>query len=111
MSAKRCGARYVSYLGQPVSLLGTVPLYLMTCGSRIALVRPCATWNVAPRVCDMACTMPRKALPNAMPAIVPALCIFSRAAGSAAPWCTARARLPKMSRTACRARPSVKSLA
>ena len=27
----------------------------------------------------MACTMPRNALPNAMPAIVPALCIFSRA--------------------------------
>ena len=65
------------------------------------------TWAIA-------CTMPRNALPKAMPAIVPALCIFSRAscvAGSAGSPFTDASRFSKISLIACSAMPSVKSLA
>ena len=65
-------------------------------------------------VCAIACTIPRNALPKAIPAIVPALCIFSLAAVvSVAPGfpLTDVAMLSKISRIACSAMPSVKSLA
>ncbi len=97
-----------------MSLVGIWPLYRITCGSRVALVRPCTRWKVEPITWAIACTIPRNAFPKAMPAMVPALCIFSRAslvAGSAGSPFTDWARLSKISRIACRAMPSVKSLA
>ncbi len=59
----------------------------------------------------MAWTMPRKALPKAMPAMVPALCVLSRACALPARSVTAASMLSKIRRIACSARPSVKSLA
>ncbi len=107
MSWNRSGARYTSAFGHGVALPVTRPLCRMTCGSRIALVRPWATWKVLPRVCAMAWTRPRKALANAMPATVDALCIRSRASGSSAPRTTHRSRLSKISLMAWRHSPSV----
>ena len=77
-------------------------------------MRPCTRWYVEPTTWAMACTMPRNELPNAMPAIVPALCMISRAscvAGSVGSPFTDAARFSKIRRTACIAMPSVKSLA
>ena len=65
-------------------------------------------------VCAIACTIPRNAFPNAIPAIVPALCIFSLAitvSGAPGVPFTDTAMLSKISLMACNAMPSVKSLA
>ncbi|CPU65123.1 Uncharacterised protein [Mycobacteroides abscessus] len=74
-------------------------------------MRPCTRWKVEPTVCAMACTMPSIAEPNAMPAMVAALCIFSRAFGAAAPCVTESSMCSKTILIACRHNPSVKSFA
>jgi len=73
------------------------------------LVRPWICLYVEPTVWDIACTIPRKALPNAMPAIVAALCIVSRACGSFS--LTDFSMLAKINLMAWSASPSVKSFA
>ena len=47
---------------------------------------PCGTWNAAPRACPSAWARAANELPNPSPAIAAALCIFSRATRSSAPF-------------------------
>ena len=48
-----------------------------------ALAMPCGMWWKLPSLCAIECMTPRKAFAKAMPAIVAALAIFSRAFGFA----------------------------
>ena len=58
----------------------TWALQLMTEGSKMALSRPWGTWNMPPRLWDMAWHRPSPAWVKAMPAMVDARCTFIRTA-------------------------------
>ena len=89
------------------NLVGTVPLYLITCGNNIPLVRPWGICHSPPILWANEWFIPKNALANAIPAIDAALCILILASGS--PSSTDFSRFSNTNLTACLAQPSVKS--